>query len=277
MKRCVCIFIPLLIFISFSVTGAEPSPSPVMDATPTMQITTEATPSPSPNAGLISYNVSGERVVRVQLRLRELGFFNFKPTGLFQAMSVSAAKKFQQLQRDADGNPIIADGTVGEQSIAILFTTKAIRANIIAGIPIGKSLTGTPAVTGVLLDWSEVLPLFSEGQSYNVVDYNTGAEFSLTFVGGKNHAEMEATAANDTEALKTAFGNAFSFFKRPVVISVGEKKIAASLQGFPHGSDQVFANDMDGHVCLYFLGSLSHVGSLPDVEHLNQVYKAAGR
>ena len=115
------------------------------------------------------------------------------------------------------------------------------------------------------------------GKSYNVVDFNTGTQFSLTFTGGTNHAEMEATTAADTATIKSVFGNAFSYFKRPVVIMIGEKKVASSLQGFPHGTDTVSQNDMDGHLCLYFQGSLSHVGALPDAEHVNQVYKAAGR
>ncbi len=258
--------------------------SAVSFAQPTVELSVEPSVSPmntriptyAPQE-LIYYGVSGERVVRVQLRLRELGYFNFKPTGLFQSTSADAAKRFQTFQRDESGNAIIADGTIGEQSLSILFTKDAVRNTISAGIPIGSSLVGTPSVIGMLKEWNEVKTLLAEGQSYTVVDFNTGTQFSLTYTGGLNHAEVEATTAADTATIKSVFGNAFSYYKRPVVILLGDKKIAASLQGFPHGTDSVSQNDMDGHICLYFQGSLSHVGALPDAEHINLVYKAAGR
>jgi len=88
---------------------------------------------------------------------------------------------------------------------------------------------------------------------------------------------MEAATAEDTAKLKSVFGGDFSFFKRAVVIDIDGRKIAASLQGQPHGKDMVPGNDMPGHLCLFFDGSLSHVGMLPDVEHVNHVYRAAGR
>ncbi len=271
MKKLLIFLLLLTLISSFGASHAEPASS--IEPTATVAPTSAASATP----GLIYYGVSGERVVRVQLRLRELGYFNFKPTGLFQAASADAAKKFQTFQRDENGNAIIADGTIGEQSLSILFTKAAVRTTINAGIPIGKSLIGTPSVTGVLLEWSDILPTLNIGRTYTVTDYNTGTQFSLTFTGGSNHAEVEASSAADTAVIKTVFGNAFSYFKRPVVIAIGEKNVAASLQGFPHGSDTISQNDMDGHLCLYFQGSLSHVGALPDAEHVNQVYKAAGR
>ena len=79
------------------------------------------------------------------------------------------------------------------------------------------------------------------------------------------------------QAIMEAFGGEFNYSKRPVVIAVGGRLIAASLQGFPHGEDTVAANEMAGHACMFFDGSLSHVGQLPDVEHATQVNKAAGR
>ena len=97
------------------------------------------------------------------------------------------------------------------------------------------------------------------------------------YLGGEQHAEVECYSASDTEIYKEVFGREFNYSKRPVLIHVGGTLIAASLQGEPHGEDIVAHNGMSGHACLYFEGSLSHVGSLPDTEHLKQVYIAAGR
>lgn len=271
MKKLFLIALALFITLSCTVAGAEPTASP--SAAPSAS----ASPPPSGASQLIKYKDIGETVTRIQMRLRELGYFAFKPTGNFQTMSVDATIKFQQRQLDENGLPIMADGSVGAQSMAILFSPNAVRAEIVAGIPVGPSLQGTPAAVGELVDWSVVKTLLFAGQSYTVTDFNTGRQFRLTFTGGENHAEMEAASATDIAALKEVFGGQFSFFKRPAVIAVGDKLIAASLQGYPHGEDTVSGNDMDGHLCMYFSGSISHVSNLPDAEHAAQVYKAAGR
>lgn len=245
---------------------------------------TSAEPTPSPNGAqetqqseLITYRSTGERVARIQLRLRELGYFNYKPTGSFQNMSVKAAIAFQQMQVDANGQSIMADGSIGAQSMDILFSHTAKRVDITASIPFGPQLTGTPAVVGSIVSWNEIKELLSEGSTYSFTDFNTGNAFSMILVSVNAHAEMECVTPADTQMFLTCFGGAFNYSKRPVVIHVGDRLIAASMQGEPHGQDTVPANDMEGHVCVYFSDSLSHVGALPDVEHMNQVRKAAGQ
>ncbi len=232
---------------------------------------------PGTSQGLIAYDSKGEAVVRIQLRLRELGYFQYKPTGNFQSMSVEATKKFQQKQTWSDGLPIIADGTVGAQTLSIIFGHSAVRADIDAAIPFGAALSGTPARTGEVVEWSEVKELLEPRNSFLVYDFNNGVSWKMVCTGGDNHAEVECASAEDTYLFFTTFGGAFNYSKRPVVVELGGRLIAASLQGYPHGEDQITNNDMPGHACLFFNGSLSHVGGFPDVEHQALVYKAAGR
>lgn len=254
-----------------SAAYADPSPSP------------SASPSPSPessasgNLELISYGVKGEDVVRIQIRLRELGYFNYKPTGSFQNMTVEATKRFQQKQVDSNGQPIMSDGTVGEQTMGLLFSHRVQRIDIAAKIPIGKQLSGQASITGELIEWSSVKEMLNIGSSYTITDYNTGVTFTMVYTGGEGHAEMECKAPADTAVYLEAFGGEFNFSKRPVIITIGASNVAASLQGQPHGADTIAANEMAGHSCLYFSSSSSHVAGLPDVEHQAQVYKAAGR
>lgn len=262
----------LAIFIAFVSTTALADPT----ATP------EGSGSPAPSAsadtsGLIVYGDSGETIVRIQLRLRELGYFNYKPTGNFQNMTVEATKRFQQKQTGADGNPIMADGTIGAETMAILFQHGAVRADIDASIPIGSGTTDSKTDYGELADWSEIKELLNGGTAYLITDFNTGVQWTMTFTGGENHAEMECTSADDAAIYKETFGGEYNYSKRSVIVSLNGRSIAASLQGWPHGDDTVAGNDMDGHACLYFSGSLSHVAGLSDVEHQNLVYKAAGR
>lgn len=229
--------------------------------------------------GLVTYQETGDLVASIQVRLHELDYFYFKPTGKFQSMTRSAVIEFQKNQVSPDGKPIIADGTVGAQSLGIIFSTQAIRAPIPVNvkIPIGEKANGKQTQTGNLVKWSEVKAMLVSGQSYELTDFNTGTKLSMTFIGGEQHAEMECATANDATTFKQIFGGDSSYFKRPMLISVNSQLVACSLQGQPHGEDSVARNDMIGHACLYFYESKSHVGALPDVEHINNVYMAAGR
>lgn len=267
MKKLICTMLVMCIIFIGASAYADPTPSPSVTPEASSVGTTE----------LISYGSTGETVVRIQLRLRELGYFNYKPTGSFQNMTVEATKRFQQKQVDSLGQPIMSDGTVGEQSMSLLFTHRVQREDIAAKIPIGKQLSGQASLTGELTEWSTVKEMLTVGSSYTVTDYNTGVSFSVVYTGGEGHAEVECKSAADTEIYREAFGGEYNYSKRPVIVTIGTSKVAASLQGQPHGEDTIASNDMNGHACLYFSSSYSHVASLPDVEHQAQVYKAAGR
>ncbi len=238
-----------------------------------------ATPTPTTGSQLIVYEATGEVVAMIQTRLRELGYFHFKATGSFLGMTRSSVIEFQKNQVSQDGTPVIADGTVGEQSMALLFSPNAARAAIPqeVHIPIGKGANGNQTKAGALLTWAEVKDQLSIGQTYTLEDFNTGVTFNMIYTGGKQHAEVESATANDATAYKDAFGGAYNFSKRPMLITINGTLVACSLQGQPHGSDAVERNDMVGHACLYFNESKSHVGQLPDVEHINNVFAAAGK
>ena len=94
MKKLICTILILSMAFISTVAYADPTPSPSPEQTGTY------------SGELISYGITGETVVRIQLRLRELGYFNYKPTGSFQNMTVEATKRFQQKQVDSQGQPI---------------------------------------------------------------------------------------------------------------------------------------------------------------------------
>ena len=107
MKKLICTILILSMAFIRTVAYVDPTPSPSPEQTDAY------------SGELISYGITGETVVRIQLRLRELGYFNYKPTGSFQNMTVEATKRFQQKQVDSQGQPIMSDGTVGAQSMEI--------------------------------------------------------------------------------------------------------------------------------------------------------------
>ena len=237
-----------------------------------------ATPAPASGMQLIVYEDTGEIVAMIQTRLRELGYFHFKATGSFLSMTRSAVIEFQKNQVSQDGAAIIADGTVGEQSMGLLFSPNAARAAIPkeVHIPIGNQSNGAQTKTGALLKWEDVKAQLVAGQTYALTDFNTGATFNMVYIEGEQHAEMECATANDATVYKDTFGGEYNYSKRPMLITINGTLVASSLQGQPHGTDTVERNDMVGHACLYFNESKSHVGKLPDVEHINNVFVASG-
>lgn len=232
----------------------------------------------SSSSAIYDKNSMGAMVVRIQKRLRELGYLNFKPTGSYKSMTVSAVKAFQTNYRDA-GFEMQVDGRMGKESMDLLFRYDALRVTLSGvSIPSGpKHGSSTLQKTGSIVPWGTVKGMLQTGRGYTITDCYTGSTFALMFVGGDNHAEMEPVSEEALEGFKAICGSEYNYLKRPVVVSIDGQEVAASIQCWPHGSDFVPDNGMEGHICLFFDGSVSDVGNLPDVEHTENVYKAAGQ
>ncbi|MBO4848709.1 MAG: peptidoglycan-binding protein [Clostridia bacterium] len=230
------------------------------------------------NGRIYDKTSTGPMVVRIQLRLRELGYLNFKPTGSYKSMTVNAVKDFQVNYRES-GYEMQVDGRMGPQSMELLFKYDAMRVSLGGiSIPSGpKHASDTLVTTGSLIPWETVKTMMLAGRSYNIIDCYTGKEFKLQYTGGENHAEMEPASEEALADFKEICGREYNFLKRPVVVVIDGQTIAASIQCWPHGADTVPGNGVDGHVCLFFDGSYSNVGHLPDVEHTENIYKAAGQ
>ena len=232
---------------------------------------------PQTKTEIYSENSAGETVVRIQIRLRELGYLWFKPTGVYRAMTVKAVEEFQT-RCVAYGERLAVDGRMGEQSMLDLFAPSAPKFRIPDSVHLPRGpIADTLKVKGEVQSWNAVKQKLNVNEEYTVIDCNTGKQFKLVFTGGENHAEAELASESELEAFNYICGSEYNFLKRPVVVMFGETAVAASIQCYPHGSDSVADNGIEGHVCLFFEGSLSHVGSLPDVEHNANVFAAAGR
>ena len=136
----------------------------------------------------------------------------------------------------------------------ILFRHDVARADIAASIPIGSAGKGTCACRE-LLGWEQVKSLLELNASYTITDYNTGETFSMVYVGGEHHAEMECADSFNAGIFREVFGGEYNYSKRPVIISINGRSIAASLYGWPHGEDHYSGNEMDGHTCLFLTGA----------------------
>lgn len=217
---------------------------------------------------VIKVGSSGPDVSLVQMRLRDLGYLNYRPTGMVGTLTRTAAMRFQEL------NALSPDGDIGEQTFKKMFALNIKRNTLPADVkfPSGPPDNKKTKKYGTADDWfSVVSTAFPKGVTAVVTDFNTGTSYTVKRTGGENHAEVETLTKSDTKTfLKTldkSSGKSFTWEKRPVTVEISGKTYAASIFGWPHGEDSIADNDMTGAVCLYFTGSLSDVYGLKDPEH----------
>lgn len=140
--------------------------------------------NPQTKTEIYSENSAGETVVRIQIRLRELGYLWFKPTGVYRAMTVKAVEEFQT-RCVAYGERLAVDGRMGEQSMLELFAPSAPKFRIPDSVHLPRGpIADTLKVKGEVQSWNAVKQKLNVNEEYTVIDCNTGKEFKLVFTGG---------------------------------------------------------------------------------------------
>ena len=215
---------------------------------------------------------SGDYVILVQLRLRDLGYFNYKITNYFGAYTRLTLAEFQE------NNNLGADGVLGPKTAEVLFSNAAIRRPIEERKK-PEPKVNTPSVpTGKLKDWfSYVYPNFDRGEKIKVYDVDTGITYYMVRVGGSNHADVEPVSKADTAKLLKTYDGEWSWDRRAIVVRLDGVYIAASTNGFPHGYETVPGNGMTGQICIHFLNSKTHIHDAKDPLHQAMIQKAAGK
>lgn len=152
-------------------------------------------------------------------------------------------------------------------------------------VPAGRGKSGTSALPprdpgaeagGVeLLPWAEVNRLFPNGAEARVTDVRSGRTFRVRRIQGTYHADAEPRSFEDTEAMRAAYGGAWSWDRHAVVVEIGGRKIAASMNGYPHGTGHPQRNGFRGHFCLHFHGSRTHGTRVVDPGHQAAIMAAA--
>ncbi len=130
---------------------------------------------------------------------------------------------------------------------------------------------------GAPLAWDEVKIIFPRYTLAVITDVETGKSFQVERRGGTYHADVQPLTARDTQVLKEVYQGRWSWKRRAVVMEIGGRKIAASINGMPHGSGRIQGNDFRGHFCMHFLQSRVHKSGKVDLAHQMMVWKAAGR
>jgi hypothetical protein len=132
-------------------------------------------------------------------------------------------------------------------------------------------------INGVeLLHWSEAKQIFKTGMPVHVTDVRTGITYYVSSFSNGKHADVETYTKEDTDAMLRSYGGKWSWNTRPIWVTIGDRTIAASTNGMPHGGGVISGNGMNGQVCIHFYGSQIHPGASLSHErsHQNSVQEA---
>jgi peptidoglycan hydrolase-like protein with peptidoglycan-binding domain len=225
------------------------------------------------DTGILKVTSQGQDVVDLQMRLRDLGYFNYKVTGYYGTATRAAVLNFQE------NNNLSPDGAVGPETLAVLYSCSAVRETITNSaatnmLPVSR---GGRTTLGVMVDWFKTGQyLFPRGAVAKVTDLYTGISFYMKRTGGRNHADSEPVSKSDSDKIKQIWGG-WSWDRRPVILDIGGERIAASMHGMPHAYDNIPNNGMTGHVCIHMYKSKTHVRNAQDPDHQAAVRRAAGK
>lgn len=161
---------------------------------------------------------------------------------------------------------------------------------------IDKSQIETLVDKARVVEWEEANKILrGNNEDFVVVDYYTGNYFTGVRTGGSNHADIETADKESTMQLKEASGQQFSWNRRPVLIILKDGTVLiASIHTMAHAGldnkpfkevvnnrsanygkgvnyDKVKNNNMDGHICLHFKGSKTHVKNKVDTKHQENI------
>ena len=232
----------------------------------------------------------GASVKAMQSKLSDLGYLTKDSiTGYFGQITESAVIKYQK----ANGSK--ADGIVGKGTWGILFGTA--KATSTKRTEVKVTSRSEDQRGQALIPWDEAQKIFTNGTDATIIDIGTGIKFNIRRSYGYNHADCETLTYEDTQAMKKAFGGSWNWDRRPIVLVVNGRWLAASMAGMPHAGidnepalatvpnrsggfgagqnlDVIKGNDMNGHFDVHFLGSRTHGTDKIDTLHQAAVKKA---
>lgn len=204
---------------------------------------------------------SGTKVMNLQRALKLLGYYKPAIDGKYGSGTTDAVKAYQKAKK------LAVDGVAGNGTIKAIWGKNA--ANYKE--PEAKYKTET-------LDWfKDGKRIFGQaGITFKVKDVATGKVWTCRRLYSGNHLDAEPLTAKDTEIMKSAYGGAFNYHRRAVLVMYNGHVYAGSMYGEPHGDYQIKNNNFNGQFCIHFSGSKTSATKKVDSEHQNAIKKAQG-
>ena len=211
-------------------------------------------------AAVYKFGSRGNGVLLLQEKLLDLDYFKASPTGYYGKLTVAAVTDFQKQYKL---NP---DGIAGEQTLSVID-------QILARGKLTSRSGGHGTVAA--LAWDVVNPLWPVGTTAHVYDIDTGLYFTAWREFGTLHADVEPLTKQDTEIMRRIYSGSWSWSRRAIIVELGGRYIAASMNGMPHGQEKILDNDFHGQFCIHFLDSRLHKNHKSDPGHQSMVLRAA--
>jgi len=125
-----------------------------------------------------------------------------------------------------------------------------------------------------IVEWSVARNIIPRNVPLTVIDVRTGLTWQMISFSHGNHADVWPATRECTETMRQAFGR-WTWDTRPILLIVGDRTLAASINGMPHGGSNAAVNGFNGHVCMHFVGSRTHNGNrLHEQDHQSSIREA---
>ena len=187
--------------------------------------------------------------------------------GLNVSVTVTAKKNSlcKVIAGDKTGYMATADLSAGKVEVAAVTSTSD-----------GGTLTPARG-SAQEMDWwtSDIQKIFARGVIAQITDVETGLTWREKRFGGTNHADCQPLTAEDTAAMKKAYGGKWSWDRRAVFVTINGVNYAASINGMPHGGGSIKDNNFNGHHCIHFTNSRTHGTNKVCPLHQAAIRKAA--
>lgn len=159
---------------------------------------------------------------------------------------------------DANIITVLNSGTRVQVHGSIVDGWYAVHHNGEAGFISAEFLTVTAGRNVELLTMAEVAPLLRTGVDLRLTDVRTGRTFNVRPFSLGRHADVDTSSREDTDIKFNLRNGTWSWAARPVWVHIGDRTIAASINGMPHGGSVVSGNGVSGHFCLHFHGTITN-------------------
>ena len=235
------------------------------------------TPKPSTSNGSSAantnanrYNVvlklgsTGTNVKDMQTALKARGYYKGTISGVFDSATNVAVMAFQK------ANKILVDGIAGDTTLRLLYTLINDPGDVAPNrYDPGKKISIEK------LTWTTVnKSVMARGSEFIIVDVDTGITLKARRWAGTQHCDFEPCTPADTKALFMMFNQRWSWDRRAVWVIIDGRRLAASINGMPHGENTIKTNEFCGQICMHFVGSRVHASNRVDSDHQKMIDKA---